>query len=124
MGFGQALSHTLRNMTTFAGRAGRPEFWWWVLFLWLVSVVVNLLTGGYNFASTDRGLLGWIGIVISVLLWLATLAVTVRRLHDTGRSGWWVLLWFVCCIGAIVVVVFCVQPSQPADNQYGPPPAA
>ena len=85
---------------------------------------MNLLTGGYNFASTDRGLLGWIGIVISVLLWLATLAVTVRRLHDTGRSGWWVLLWFVCCIGAIVVVVFCVQPSQPADNQYGPPPAA
>jgi uncharacterized membrane protein YhaH (DUF805 family) len=124
MSFGQAISHNLSNMTNFSGRAGRPEFWWWVLFLWLVSVVVNLLTGGYNFASTDRGLLGWIGIVISVLLWLATLAVTVRRLHDTGRSGWWVLLWFVCCIGAIVVVVFCVQPSQPADNQYGPPPAA
>ena len=123
MSFGQAISHNLSNMTTFSGRAGRSEFWWWILFIWLISVVVNLLTGGFNVGATDRGFLYYVGLAIGIILWLATLAVSIRRLHDTGRSGWWVLLWFICCIGAVIVLIFCLQPSQPTDNQYGPPPA-
>ena len=122
MGFGQAISYNLSNITNFSGRASRPQFWWWILFIWIISFVVNLVTGGYNFGTTDRGFLWYIGLVISIVLWLATLAVTVRRLHDIGRSGWWVLLWFICCIGAIIVFIFCLQPSQPGDNQYGPQP--
>ena len=46
MGFGQAISHNLSNMTNFSGRAGRPEFWWWILALWVLQLIVNLLTGG------------------------------------------------------------------------------
>lgn len=123
MGFGQAISHNFSNMTNFSGRASRSEFWWWILFIWIISLIINIFTGGYNVNTTDRGIGWWIGIIISVILWLATLAVTIRRLHDTGRSGWWVLLWFICCIGAIIVLIFCLQASQPSDNQYGAPPA-
>jgi uncharacterized membrane protein YhaH (DUF805 family) len=123
MSFAQSISYNLKNLTNFSGRAGRSEFWWWVLFLWVLSIVINLLTGGANFGATDRGILYWIGLLIGVILWLATLAVAVRRLHDTGRSGWWVLLWFICCIGAIILIVFWAQQSQSSDNQYGPPPA-
>ena len=124
MGFGQAISYNFSNMTNFSGRASRSEFWWWILFIWIISIVVNIVTGGWNFSSTDRGFLYWVGVIIGIILWLATLAVTIRRLHDTGRSGWWVLLWFICCIGGLIVLIFCIQPSQPADNQYGPPPTA
>jgi uncharacterized membrane protein YhaH (DUF805 family) len=123
MGFGQAISYNIKNVTNFSGRAGRGEFWWWVVFLWILSVVVNLLTGGWNLNAADRGVGYWIGLVISLVLWLATLAVAVRRLHDTGRTGWWVLLWFICCIGAIILIVFWAQASQSTENQYGAPPA-
>ena len=84
MGFGQAISHNLSNMTNFSGRAGRPEFWWWVLAIWLLNLVVSLFTGGLT--GSDNGFLWFVGWVISIILTLATIAVGARRLHDTGKS--------------------------------------
>ena len=80
MGFGQAISHNLSNMTNFSGRAGRPEFWWWVLAIWLLNLVVSLFTGGLT--GSDNGFLWFVGWVISIILTLATIAVGARRLHD------------------------------------------
>lgn len=117
MGFGQAISHNLSNITNFEGRAGRGEFWWWILAVWIFEVVVALILG------RGEGLLAFIAYVIYIVLWLATIAVGCRRLHDTGKSGWLQLLLLIPCVGAIILIFFWVQPGTPGDNMYGPPPA-
>lgn len=120
MGFGQAISYNLSNMTNFSGRASRSEFWWWILAMWILQVLVSIIFRG---ASTDNGLLLFIGWVISIILVLATIAVGCRRLHDSGKSGWLQLLYLIPCIGAIILIIFWVQPGTPGDNTYGAPPA-
>lgn len=126
MGFGQAISSGFSNLTNFSGRASRSEFWWWMLFVWIVNVIVGTILNiampndGTNSMGFFASVAWWI---VYLIFFLATLGVAVRRLHDTGRSGWWVLLQLICCIGTIILIVFWVQPSQPSDNQYGAPPA-
>ena len=120
MGFGQAISYNLNNMTNFDGRAARPEFWWWVLAVYIVNFLISFVTG---FGRGEFGFLGLIGLVISLILFIATLAVGARRLHDTGKSGWLQLLLLIPCVGIIVLIIFWVQPSAPGDNVYGAPPA-
>jgi uncharacterized membrane protein YhaH (DUF805 family) len=122
VGFGQAISHNLSNITNFSGRASRPEFWWWVLAVWLIDVVISLLWGPLT--GEDSGFLWLLGYAVMIVVMLATIAVGCRRLHDTGRSGWLQLLWLVPCVGVIVLIVFWVQPTTPGDNVYGPPPTA
>jgi uncharacterized membrane protein YhaH (DUF805 family) len=122
MGFGEAISHNLNNMTNFDGRAARPEFWWWVLAIWIINVVVSIVTGGWT--GSDNTFLWLIGWVVSIILTLATIAVGCRRLHDTGKSGWLQLLWLIPCVGWIIMIVLWAMPGTPADNQYGPVPAA
>lgn len=120
MSFTEAVRSALSQYATFSGRARRSAYWWFFLFLFLVYVVASILdailgtTWGYG------------GGVIYTLAWLAlllpSLAVLVRRLHDTGRTGWWVLIGLIPLVGAIILLVFCVQDGDPAPNQYGPPP--
>lgn len=66
--------------------------------------------------------LGWLTLGAALVLALPSIAVTFRRLHDTGRTGWWWLLAAVCGIGAIILFIFCLQDSAPGDNQYGSNP--
>lgn len=119
MSFGQSVSHVLSNLTNFRGRASRSEFWWWYVFTIIVSVLAWVIEGLLGDRANGT-FAGAITFVVGFVLFLATLAVAVRRLHDTGRSGWWVLLYFVCCIGQIILIVFWVQASQPGDNRFGP----
>jgi len=121
MGFGEAISNNLSKMTDFTGRASRPEFWWWVLAIWVLNLIVSLVTGGVRGGS---GFLWFIGWIISIILTLATIAVGCRRLHDTGKSGWLQLLWLIPCVGFIILIIFWVQPGTAGDNQYGSAPAA
>jgi uncharacterized membrane protein YhaH (DUF805 family) len=65
---------------------------------------------------------GWVAAIVGVALVLPTIAVLFRRLHDTGRSGWWWLLSLICCIGVILLWIFCLSDSKPGTNQYGPNP--
>ena len=108
-------------MTNFSGRAQRSEFWWWILAMWILQIIVNVIFGGIS--GNRNGFLSFIGWVISIILLLATIAVGCRRLHDTGKSGWLQLLYIIPCIGPIILIVFWAQAGNPGDNTYGPPPA-
>ena len=104
----------------FSGRARRSEYWYFFLFGIIVSVVAGIIDGILGTRNT-LGSYGLIGGIASLALLLPNLGVGARRLHDTGRSGWWLLIGLIPLIGWIVLLVFFVQDSQP-DNQYGPNP--
>jgi len=101
MTFTDAIGTCFKKYVDFNGCASRSEFWWWVLF----TVVVSLVFQRVNYH------LSW---VFSLATLLPNIAVGVRRLHDTNRSGWWVLLYLLPIIGWIVLIVFWVEPGQPS----------
>ena len=142
MGFGDAVKHCFRNYAVFQGRAGRSEFWWWILFVVISDVIVGIPytigmatsagTMTVNEATgqvTSAGLSGLAIAGIALLtIWhlallLPSLSVIVRRLHDTDRSGWWWWLNLICCIGGIILLVFYLTPSTPGPNRFGDGPA-
>ena len=111
----------LKQYTDFNGRAQRTEYWLFVLFCIVVSVVLALIDrmiGTYN----STGGIGLLGGIFSLAILLPGIAVAVRRLHDTGRTGWWLLIGLIPLIGEIVLLVFMVQDSAPGTNAYGPSP--
>jgi uncharacterized membrane protein YhaH (DUF805 family) len=113
----------LKKYAVFSGRAQRAEFWYFVLFVMLITIalaIIDDLTGTLN---PDTGL-GLLGGLFSLATFIPYLAVGARRLHDTGRSAWWLLIGILPLIGAIVLIVFFVQDSAPGDNAYGPNPKA
>lgn len=124
MGFGEAISYGFQNITNFSGRSTRSSFWWWILFVWIIDVILSFIVNAVGLNSDSGGFSTVAGLIIYVVFALATVAAGVRRLHDTGKSGWLMLLYFLCCIGPIILIIFWVQPSQPGDNQYGPQPTA
>ncbi len=111
----------LKKYAVFSGRSSRKEFWYFSLISFLIAIVLavaDVMTGTID-AEIGIGLLGGI-YAIAVLI--PGIAVSVRRLHDTDRSGWWLLISFIPLIGAIVLIVFWAQDSQPGENQYGSNP--
>ena len=107
----------------FTGRATRSEYWYFVLFYLLLSaglMFVDALLGWFN---SELGI-GVLSGIYTLALMIPSLSVTVRRLHDTGRSAWWLLLGLVPIIGGIVLLVFFVQDSRDGVNGYGPNPKA
>ncbi|MGH3666845.1 MAG: DUF805 domain-containing protein [Acidimicrobiia bacterium] len=125
--FGEAVATCFRKYATFSGRARQSEFWWWILFIVILgggSAAVAAATGAVDESGNldpNSGAAALIGIAYLVLI-LPHLAVSVRRLHDTGRSGWFLLLGFIPCIGAIVLLVFYASTGDPGLNKFGPPP--
>ena len=119
MSFADAVRTCLTKYVVFSGRARRSEYWWFALFTFLVSLVASILD---LILDTDysRGS-GLINGVTSLALLLPSIAVAIRRLHDTSRTGWWLLIGLIPIIGWIVLIVFYLQDSH-ADNQYGPNP--
>lgn len=113
----------LRKYAEFTGRARRREYWTFVLFNILISIglsIIDSLTGSF---TLERGF-GVLGGLYALAVLIPSLAVGVRRLHDTNRSGWWLLIGLIPCIGFIVLIIFTVEDSQAGDNQYGPNPKA
>lgn len=117
LSFSGAVSRCLRNYANFRGRASRSEYWWFVLFYIAVGVVTVLVAEQFK-GSPLYALPGvaWLAFVVPVL------ASTVRRLHDTGRGGAWMLIQFVPLVGPLLLFVWTVQGSSPQPNRYGPPP--
>ncbi len=100
----------------FNGRARRKEYWMFVLFNVIFGVVVGFISG----------LLGikWLASIYSLAVLVPSIAVSVRRLHDTGRSGWWLLIGLVPLIGSIWLIVLLCLDSQPETNKWGANPKA
>ncbi|WNV76823.1 DUF805 domain-containing protein [Geodermatophilus sp. DSM 44513] len=114
MSFGDAVRSVLTQYVGFSGRARRSEYWWFFLF----SVLVSLAAAAVD-AVLDTTVFG---LVVALALFLPSLAVSVRRLHDIGRTGWWVLLGLVPLVGTIVLIVFACLDSEPGPNRFGPAP--
>jgi len=108
----------LKKYAVFNGRARRKEYWYFFLFNIIISIVleiIDVVTGSFS-SGTDIDLLSGI-YTLAVLI--PGIAVSVRRLHDTNRSGWWLLISLVPLIGAIVLIVFLSSDSKPEENKYG-----
>lgn len=104
----------LRQYADFSGRARRMEYWMFTLISVIISVVIAIID-----VLLGIGILGWL-YVLGVLV--PSLAVGARRLHDTGRSGWWQLIGVIPLIGGIVLIVFFALDGERQPNVYGPDP--
>lgn len=113
--------NVLKNYATFSGRARRKEYWFFVLFNLIVSIVLGFIDGITGLFYPEAGI-GLLGGIYSLAVLLPSLAVSVRRLHDTDRSGWWLLIVLVPLIGAIALIVFLALDSKPEKNEYGENP--
>ncbi len=125
MTFGESVGTCFQKYATFSGRARRSEYWWWWLFTVLaggVAILADDLLGLHVSTTSGVDRVGWISVGLSLFLVLPSIAVTFRRLHDTGRSGWWWLLALLCCVGELILFIVCISDSDPAANQYGPSP--
>ena len=143
MTFIGAIRSVFHNYATFTGRSARSEFWWWMLFatltrgflgflytMTMLALIMPLSLAAANNNITDSAAV--MGAIFNpmyfvLLAWdlailLPTLAVMVRRFHDTGRSGWFALITFIPVVGTILMIVFLVEESRPESNTWGDRP--
>ena len=122
----QSVKSVFSKYATFTGRASRSEYWYFTLFniitstlLFLLGIAIGAATGGSD--GVPGGLI--VGYILYIIYGLGvlipSLAVTVRRLHDTNNSGWLILLGLIPCVGGIVLLVFMILQGTNGENQYG-----
>jgi len=113
----------LKKYADFSGRAPRAEYWWFYLLIIIGYVLATILDSTLGFT----GAVGQYGVIMSVFavaMLVPSIAAGIRRLHDTDRSGWWLLIGLVPLIGAIVLIVFFVTQGTQGPNKYGDDPYA
>ncbi len=108
----------LKKYAVFGGRARRKEYWYFFLFSTLISIVLSVIDNVIGSSNAEAGI-GFLSGIYTLGVLIPSIAVGVRRLHDTNRSGWWLLIALIPLIGAIVLIVFFVFDSNPEENQYG-----
>ena len=120
--FGTAVKLGFQRYVDFSGRSTRAEYWWWGLFAVVVGsalIIADTLTGN---SFTFGRLGGLLETPFTLATIIPSLALSVRRLHDINRTGWWLLLWFVLVIGWIVLIVWATERGDKGPNKYGPDP--
>ena len=125
MGFGQAVAYCFKNYANFNGRAGRSEYWFFYLFnvlLVIAAILVIGIVGAITHAGILTGLLYLVFVVASLGLILPGIAVTIRRLHDTDHSGWWVWIALVPLLGVILLIVWYCTQGTSGPNKFGDDP--
>lgn len=117
--FSRAVRMAFDSYCRFQGRSSRSEYWWWVLFVAILSFCIGIIEGILGFSMTAvRTTSG----ILSLVLFLPGLGLSVRRLHDIGKSGWWILLGFIPVVGAIILIIWFARNSEMTENHYGPVP--
>ena len=119
MNFGQAIASGFKKYVDFTGRAARSEFWFWTLF----AVLASIAGGAIDFVLFPDVLASPVQSIVGLVLFLPGLAVSIRRLHDIDRTGWWFLLVFTV-IGLIVLLVWNCMRGTLGPNRFGPDPLA
>jgi uncharacterized membrane protein YhaH (DUF805 family) len=109
--FGDAISLGLKNIFTFNGRASRSSYWWFVLFVAIIAIVLDIIAGATKATALTY--------VVEVIIVICTLALQVRRLHDTNRTGFWWFIGLIPIVGGIVLLVFDCLPGTPGPNRFG-----
>lgn len=110
-----------RNYANFKGRARRKAYWMFLLFHLIAAFLIGIIDATAGTFDEVSGL-GFFGALYLLASFIPNLALTVRRLHDIGRSGWWILIAGLPLIGIIVLLIFSVLDSTPGENEYGPNP--
>ena len=115
----------MKNFATFSGRARRKEYWMFALVNFIVAIILSLPGAVLSaFPDEELQIIGFILLIpyyiYCFILFIPTLALSIRRLHDQDKSGWWYLVNFIPCIGPIWFLVLMCLDGTPGDNQYGP----
>ena len=105
----------LENYANFEGRARRMEYWMFVLINFFITIGIGLISGLLGFGE-------FLGTLYGLAIFIPSLAVSVRRLHDSGRTGWWILLFLIPVLGTIILIIFFCFEGEKGSNQYGPDP--
>ncbi|MPW29769.1 DUF805 domain-containing protein [Agarivorans sp. B2Z047] len=113
----------LKKYLVFNGRARRKEYWMFVLINSIIGVILSFIDQVTGTVNLESGL-GVLGSIYTLAVLLPSLAVAVRRLHDTGRSGWWLFILFLPIIGVLVLLFFFLSDSKSEANAYGENPKA
>lgn len=120
MTFGEAIRACLSQYVTFSGRARRSEFWYFALFTFLTGSALSLVDSAtFGTGPEDAQVFS---SLFSLAIFLPTLSVAVRRLHDLDRSGWWWWLWLLPIIGWIILLIWNASKGTDGANQYGADP--
>lgn len=104
------------NYCNFSGRSSRSEYWWFSLFGFIVGWAIGLIF------SRSQSTMEIVSGAVTLILLLPGLGLSVRRLHDIGKSGWWILLGLIPVVGQIIIIVWACRESNIYPNQYGPVP--
>jgi uncharacterized membrane protein YhaH (DUF805 family) len=124
MSFGESVRSVYGKYATFDGRATRSEYWWFTLFYFLVVLAAYFAAAMLAAATRSTSILSLMLVAVvlfALLTFIPGLALLVRRLHDTGKSGWWMFVVFVPYIGGLVLFVFTLLPSDSSFNNFGAP---
>jgi uncharacterized membrane protein YhaH (DUF805 family) len=124
MTFSQAIQTVFANHKSIKGRATRSEYWYWILFTVIVRLVTAIPVIMMAMVTPDWSMLVpffLAALAISLFLWLLTIAVAIRRLHDQGLNGYFYLLFLIPSIGSLIELVMMLQPSQKTVNEWGAP---
>ncbi|MGF1764408.1 DUF805 domain-containing protein [Aliivibrio kagoshimensis] len=112
---------TLKQYIDFRGRARRKQYWMFTLINVILSLLLSSLDGMVGLFNAEAGI-GMISGLYSLAILLPAIGVTVRRLHDTGRTGWWLLIGLIPLIGALVLLYFLVSNGDSQSNRFGSDP--
>ena len=119
-----AVKTVLSKYATFSGRAPRSEYWWWSLALFIFFVVLAVIDGALiapmlGFERFEPSAGQPLSLLASLTIILPCIAVTIRRLHDTDRTGWWLLIGLIPLVGSLVLLFFYIQKGTEGENQFG-----
>jgi|SRR5690625_51921 len=114
--------YALRRYNDFQSRARRKEYWNYVLYLFLLSIGASFVDTILGFSRMGGSVYGPVTSILFLVTFIPSLAVAVRRLHDIGKSGWWLLIGFLPVIGTIWLLIFLVREGESLPNQYGDNP--
>ncbi len=129
MSFTEAIRTVWSKYTTLSGRAARPEYWWWVLFVVLLNIVTGLVDGAIiapvlGFERFAQEAWQPLSLIASLAVLIPGICVSVRRLHDIDRSGWWLLIILIPFIGVLVLLYWTTRPGADGANRFGMPQSA